>query len=125
MRRMVALALLNSPASAVSRLCCPALSRQFRTKFVPDWGRAYAFTCFPAQTNGKNRSIIVGWTYEDDEGLVLARQRGYQGAFTLFRDLSLKVIQNVDPSFAGLNETGSWTTRIEPDGSTSVVRSNT
>lgn len=58
---------------------------------------------------------------EDDESLVLAKQRGYQGSFTLFRDLFVKVIPNVDPATAALNETTSWTTRKEKDGSTSVV----
>jgi len=53
--------------------------------------------------------------------LALAAQRGYQGAFTLFRDLFLKVIHDVDPSATGLNDPGSWTVRKEKDGSTSVV----
>ncbi|KAI0028930.1 glycosyl hydrolase [Vararia minispora EC-137] len=88
---------------------------------VGDWGRSYAFTCFPVKTNGRNRSVLVGWSYEDDEDLVLAMQRGYQGSFTLFRDLYVKIIRNVDPSFAGINETGSWKSRIESDGSTSIV----
>ena len=58
---------------------------------------------------------------EDDEDLVLAAQRGWQGMFTLYRDLFVKVIRNVDPAAPGLNETGSWKTRKETDGSTSVV----
>lgn len=52
---------------------------------------------------------------------MLASQRGYQGAFTLFRDLFVKVIRNVDPSTPGLHCPGSWTVRKETDGSTSVV----
>ena len=52
---------------------------------------------------------------------MLAAQRGYQGAFTLFRDLFVKVIRNVDPSTPGLNSPGSWTVRKEMDGTTSVV----
>jgi len=85
---------------------------------VMDWGRVYASVAFPV--NG-NRSVLVGWTYEDDEALVLASQRGYQGAFTLFRDLFVKVIRDVDPNALGLTSPGSWTIRKESDGSTSVV----
>ena len=53
--------------------------------------------------------------------MVLTAQRGYQGAFTLFRDLFVKVIRNVDSSTPWLNSLGSWTVRTEVDGSTSVV----
>lgn len=38
---------------------------------------------------------MAGWTYEDDENLVLAKQMGYQGAFVLFRDLFIKEIKGV------------------------------
>ncbi|ETW84894.1 glycoside hydrolase family 32 protein [Heterobasidion irregulare TC 32-1] len=85
---------------------------------VLDWGRVYAAVPFPVSGN---RSVLIGWVYEDDEDLVLAAQRGWQGMFTLFRDLFVKVIRNVDPAAPGLNETGSWKTRKETDGSTSVV----
>lgn len=51
---------------------------------------------------------------------MLAHQRGYQGALTLFRDLFVKVIRNVDPSIS-LHYPGSWIVRTENDGSTSVV----
>ncbi|KAJ7484705.1 glycosyl hydrolase [Mycena latifolia] len=83
-----------------------------------DWGRTYATV--PFSVNG-NRSVLVGWAYEDDETLALAAQRSYQGSFTLFRDLFLKVIRNVDPSTPGLNSLGNWITRNETDGSLSVL----
>ncbi|KAK7046704.1 cytochrome P450, partial [Favolaschia claudopus] len=85
---------------------------------VVDWGRAYATVPFPVEGN---RSVLVGWTYEDDESLSLAAQRSYQGAFTLFRDLFLKVIRNVDPNAPGLHSAGNWVTRNEKDGSVSVL----
>ena len=40
---------------------------------------------------------------------------------TLFHNLFVKVIRNVDPAMPGLNETGSWKTCKETDGSTSVI----
>ncbi|KAJ7076090.1 glycosyl hydrolase [Mycena belliarum] len=83
-----------------------------------DWGRVYAAVPFPVSGN---RSVFVGWTYEDDETLALAAQRSYQGAFTLFRDLFLKVIRNVDPDTPGLDSPGNWITRTETDGSVSVL----
>ncbi|KAH8919330.1 glycoside hydrolase family 32 protein [Atractiella rhizophila] len=85
---------------------------------VVDWGRVYASIFFPVSGN---RSVLVGWTYEDDEDLVLTAQRGYQGAFTLFRDLFLKVIHNVDPNTPGLHGPGNWKVWNEKDGTTSVV----
>ncbi|KAK7019022.1 glycoside hydrolase family 32 protein [Favolaschia claudopus] len=81
---------------------------------VVDGGRAYATVPFPVEGN---RSVLVGWTYEDDESLSLAAQRSYQGAFTLFRDLFLKVIRNVDPNAPGLHSAGNWVTRDESYGS--------
>ncbi|KAJ7217489.1 glycosyl hydrolase [Mycena haematopus] len=83
-----------------------------------DWGRAYATVPFSV---AGNRSVLVGWQYEDDETLALAAQRSYQGSLTLFRDLFLKVIRNVDPATPGLNSPGNWITRKESDGSTSVL----
>ncbi|KAJ6486871.1 glycosyl hydrolase [Mycena sanguinolenta] len=83
-----------------------------------DWGRAYATVPFSVEGN---RSVLVGWAYEDDETLALAPQRSYQGSFTLFRDLFLKVIRNVDPSTPGLDSAGNWITRTESDGSISVL----
>ena len=85
---------------------------------VADWGRSYAFVAFPVKDN---RSVLIGWTYEDDESLILAKQQGYQGAFTLFRDLYLKKIYNVDASrVPDLNDKGSWGVKTESDGSTTV-----
>ncbi|KAK4047386.1 hypothetical protein OIV83_005433 [Microbotryomycetes sp. JL201] len=85
---------------------------------VTDWGQSYAFVNFPYQ--GK-RQISIGWTYEDDEDLVLAKQQGYSGAFTTFRDLYVKYVRNVDPdNNEGLNERGSWRVINETDGSISV-----
>ncbi|KAJ6571789.1 glycosyl hydrolase [Mycena capillaripes] len=83
-----------------------------------DWGRAYAAVPFSVEAN---RSVLVGWAYEDDETLALAAQRSYQGSFTLFRDLFLKVIRNVDPNTPGLDSLGNWITRNEADGSLSVL----
>ncbi|KAJ7145383.1 glycosyl hydrolase [Mycena crocata] len=83
-----------------------------------DWGRTYATVPFSVQGN---RSVLVGWAYEDDESLSLAAQRSWQSSFTLFRDLFLKVIRNVDPNMPGLNSAGNWITRNETDGSVSVL----
>jgi beta-fructofuranosidase len=52
---------------------------------------------------------------------VLAAQRGYQGALTLFRDIFVKIIRNVDSSALDITSPGSWTVRKETDGSTSVL----
>ena len=49
----------------------------------------------------------VSHEQEDNEDLVLTAQHGWQGMFTLFRNLFVKVIRNVDPAMPGLNETGS------------------
>ncbi|KAJ7787149.1 glycosyl hydrolase [Mycena olivaceomarginata] len=81
-------------------------------------GGAYATVPFSVEGN---RSVLVGWAYEDDESLALAPQRSYQSSFTLFRDLFLKVIRNVDPNTPGLHSAGNWITRIESDGSLSVL----
>lgn len=49
-------------------------------------------------------------------------QRGYQGSFTLFRDIFVKVIRNIRPGIPELHERGpNWTIRTEKDGSTSVL----
>ncbi|KAJ7637095.1 glycosyl hydrolase [Roridomyces roridus] len=96
-----------------------------------DWGRAYATV--PFSVNG-NRSVLVGWAYvrrpflsmvfdsndlyrRTTKRLHFAAQRSYQGSFTLFRDLFLKVIRNVDPNTPDLNSPGNWITRNESDGS--------
>jgi beta-fructofuranosidase len=50
----------------------------------------------------------------------VAKPIGWQGAFTLFRDLSVKYIRNVDPSAPGLYEKGSWGVKNETDGSVTV-----
>jgi beta-fructofuranosidase len=60
-------------------------------------------------------------SYEDDPDFVLAKQMGYQGAFTLFRQLFVKEIRNVNPNQDGLRDKGYWMTRQEADGSTTVV----
>lgn len=85
---------------------------------VVDWGRAYATVSFPTQ---EGRVILAGWTYEDDEQLVLAKQQGYQGAFTLFRELYSKIIPKVSNATSGLYDPGSWGVREEVDGSVSVM----
>ncbi|KAK4055900.1 hypothetical protein OIO90_003157 [Microbotryomycetes sp. JL221] len=85
---------------------------------VTDWGQSYAFVNFPY--NG-TRQISIGWTYEDDEDLVLAKQQGYQGSFTTFRDVYVKNIRNVDPEAnPGLYERGSWGVINETDGSVTI-----
>ena len=48
--------------------------------------QVYAQISFPAEGG---RQISVAWTYEDEEGGEHVYQRGYQGAFTSFRDLFL------------------------------------
>ena len=95
-----------------------AISSTIDASGVVDWGRVYASIFFPVNSK---RSVLIGWTYEDDEDLVLTAQRGYQGAFTLFRDLFLKVTRNVDPQTSGLRDPGSWKVWNETDGSVSVV----
>ncbi|KZP28036.1 glycoside hydrolase family 32 protein [Athelia psychrophila] len=85
---------------------------------VVDWGRSYAFVSF---TIDGARQVSTGWIYEDDESLVLTAQRGYQGAFSLFRDLYLKVIPNVDPSMTGLYEPGYWGVNNATSGSVTIT----
>lgn len=59
---------------------------------------------------------------EDDEKNVLTAQRGYQGAFTLFRDIFVKVIRNILPGAPELEEVNpNWTVQTESDGSKSIV----
>lgn len=85
---------------------------------VLDWGRAYAFFTFEY---GDHRQILVGWAYEDDEFNVLTSQRGYQGSFTLFRDVFVQTIGNIQPQLALHEKSPSWTTKNETDGSISVI----
>ncbi|KAG0139082.1 hypothetical protein CROQUDRAFT_70356 [Cronartium quercuum f. sp. fusiforme G11] len=86
---------------------------------VIDWGRSYAYVTF---SGPENRQVLVGWCYEDDEQNVLSAQRGYSGAFTLFRDIFVKVIRNVLPGSPDLDEPNpNWTVKTEPDGSKSVI----
>ncbi|EFP78860.2 hypothetical protein PGT21_031694 [Puccinia graminis f. sp. tritici] len=85
---------------------------------VIDWGKAYAFHLFES----KNRQLLVGWTYEDDEKNILTPQRGAQGAFTLFRELFVQVLRNIHPAALKSPEHApSWTTRTEADGSHSLM----
>ncbi|KAL7412178.1 glycosyl hydrolase [Mrakia frigida] len=87
---------------------------------VLDWGQSYAFVAFPVKGDSP-RSVVIGWTYEDDASLALATQQGYQGAFTLFRDLYLKTIPNVDASrVPDLYEKAAWAVKNETDGSITV-----
>lgn len=95
------------------------LTAKIKFAGVIDWGRTYAYVSFP---DDKGRQMLIGWCYEDDDKSVLAFQRGYQGAFTLFREVFVKVIRNVLPNSPYLNEKEpSWTIETEPDGSISVV----
>ncbi|KNZ49389.1 hypothetical protein VP01_504g7 [Puccinia sorghi] len=85
---------------------------------VVDWGKAYAFHLFES----KNRQLLVGWTYDDDVENILTPQRGGQGAFTLFRELYVQVIRNLHPASLSAQENGpSWTTRVEADGSHTLM----
>ncbi|KAG8993555.1 hypothetical protein FRB93_001934 [Tulasnella sp. JGI-2019a] len=93
-----------------------AFNREFSG--VVDFGELYASVSFPA---AGGRQILVGWTYEDEEGGEHVYQRGYQGAFSLFRDLFILVTKNVDPNSPGLHDVGSWGVRNGANGSTSVV----
>jgi len=85
---------------------------------VGDWGRVYAATTFAV--NG-TREVLSAWTYEDDEDLVLAKQRGWQGALIYFRDLFMLTIRNVAANSTGLYERGSWLVKNETDGSKTVI----
>nr|6S82_A Chain A, Beta-fructofuranosidase [Phaffia rhodozyma]6S82_B Chain B, Beta-fructofuranosidase [Phaffia rhodozyma] len=85
---------------------------------VQDWGRSYAYASFPVEGY---RQVSVGWIYEDDDNVILAKQFGYQGAFTLFRDLFVKVVENVSPSTPGLFEQASWSTKNSTDGMSVTV----
>ncbi|PLW10615.1 hypothetical protein PCASD_17363 [Puccinia coronata f. sp. avenae] len=85
---------------------------------VVDWGRSYGFRQFPV---GK-RQLLVGWVYEDDEFNVLTHQRGAQGAFTLFREMFVKVVHNIHPGALKTPESApSWATKKEEDGSHSLL----
>lgn len=85
---------------------------------VLDWGTAYAFNLF----QWKNRQLIVGWIYEDDPLNVLTPQRGAQGAFTLFRELFVKVVRDIHPDkFASPINLPSWKIELQPDGSHHLV----
>lgn len=87
---------------------------------VLDWGVSYAFVNTPY---GDNRQVTVGWTYDDDTPIELAKQKGWAGSLTTFRDLYVKVIPNVDADpevNSGLYEPGSWAVRNESDGSVTV-----
>ncbi|CAH7688859.1 family 32 glycoside hydrolase [Phakopsora pachyrhizi] len=84
-----------------------------------DWGKAFDFTTFSAD---KNRQITVGWCPDDDTNNVLALQRGYSGVSTLFREIFVKIIKNVDSFSPELEmEGGSWKVQDEQDGLTSVI----
>lgn len=86
---------------------------------VVDWGTSYAYSQF---AGADNRQLLVGWCYEDDEYNILTYQRGYQGAFTLFRDIFVKVIRGILPTAPELNEKDpSWKVVTEKDGSKSIV----
>lgn len=66
--------------------------------------------------------LSVGWTYEDENGtLALAKQQGYQGAFTSFRENYLKITTNVNPATnVGLYERASWGVKNETNGSVTI-----
>ncbi|ORY65647.1 glycosyl hydrolase [Leucosporidium creatinivorum] len=84
---------------------------------VTDWGQSYAFVNFPY--NG-SRQIGIGWTYEGDTTMALAKQQGYQGAFTAMRDVFVKYTPNVDPTDSDLSLKASWGVKNESDGTTTV-----
>ncbi|KAH9821286.1 family 32 glycoside hydrolase [Melampsora americana] len=95
------------------------LTASIKFSGIIDWGRTYAYVTFP---DDKGRQLLIGWCYEDDEKNVLSFQKGYQGAFTLFREVFVKVIRNVSPNSPYLKEKDpSWTIKTEIDGSISVV----
>ncbi|KAH7326822.1 glycosyl hydrolase [Rhizoctonia solani] len=64
---------------------------------VVDWGETYAFMSFPVPRkkgskdykNQPTRQILFGWTYEDDNNYGLLA-KGWNGAFTLPRDMFVK-----------------------------------
>ncbi|KAG8976125.1 hypothetical protein FRB90_009304, partial [Tulasnella sp. 427] len=79
---------------------------------VVDWGETYAFTSFSVPRakgskdykNQPSRQILFGWTYEDDKGYGLLA-KGWQGAFTLPREIFVKQWTVSDNR---ADETGSW-----------------
>ncbi|KAG8959882.1 hypothetical protein FRC00_001162 [Tulasnella sp. 408] len=90
---------------------------------VVDWGETYAFMSFPVprekgskdyknhnwhglNPNGSRptRQILFGWTYEDDNGYGLLA-KGWQGAFTLPREIFVKRWTVRD---SRVDERGSW-----------------
>ncbi|KAF8757669.1 Glycosyl hydrolases family 32 [Rhizoctonia solani] len=79
---------------------------------VVDWGETYAFMSFPIPRkkgskdykNQPTRQILFGWTYEDDNNYGLLA-KGWNGAFTLPRDMFVKKWTVRDPR---AEERGSW-----------------
>ncbi|KEI39741.1 glycoside hydrolase family 32 protein [Mixia osmundae IAM 14324] len=111
--------------SAVSYSATKEGSVTSKTEFggILDWGMAYAFAVFPAKgKKGEKRSVTVGWTQDDqDDAQSLVNQRGYHGAFTLFRDLFVKKIVDVDSEFVGLQDKGNWKVQKEANGTVSIL----
>lgn len=79
---------------------------------VLDWGSAYAWNCF--WDAPKKRRIAYGWARED---LVVAQTaQGWQGVFTLPRQLYVKVYEGVKNTNGILSQKGSWTSQRRADG---------
>lgn len=96
------------------------LSTEILYSGVVDWGSSYAFVNFPYVSNGTSRQISVGWTYEADSTLALAKPMGYQGALTTMRDIYVKSTPNVDPTDPDINLKASWGVKNETDGSITI-----
>ncbi|KAG8903154.1 hypothetical protein FRC01_009309, partial [Tulasnella sp. 417] len=91
---------------------------------VVDWGETYAFMSFPVPRekgakdykNQPTRQILFGWTYEDDNGYGLLA-KGWQGAFTLPREMFVKRWTVRD---SRVDERGSWGIVSRSSGSTTL-----
>lgn len=70
-------------------------SRRWSCSELTEPRQVYAQISFPAEGG---RQISVAWTYEDEEGGEHVYQRGYQGAFTSFRDLFLLEVRLPPPA---------------------------
>ncbi|TDL27056.1 Arabinanase/levansucrase/invertase [Rickenella mellea] len=90
---------------------------------VGDWGTAYACLSFLDDSSTfAPRRLMYCWIYEGDNGTNEGlKARGWNGALGTPRELFLKITRNVTSAAEKLTEKGSWTTRTESDGTTSVL----
>lgn len=93
-------------------------------QFIPisggagDWGLLYALTSFNDTKN--NRRVQYGWAPEDlvaDDGLFSATQQGFQGAFSLARELFVHTVKGLANTGGHLGELGNSYVTQSLDGS--------